>query len=50
LGTYSAGHIGHTREIGNAYIILVGKPQRKRPLARPMHTCMRVILRWIFVR
>ena len=29
------------------YRVLVGKPQGKRPLGRPRHSCG-IILRWIF--
>jgi hypothetical protein len=32
-----AGHIAHMGEIRNAYKILVGKPEGKRPLRRPRH-------------
>jgi hypothetical protein len=35
-----AGHIAHMREKGNAYRILVGKPQVKRPLGRPTRSCV----------
>jgi transposase len=30
-----AGHVAHIGEKGNAYRILVGKPEGKRPLGRP---------------
>jgi hypothetical protein len=30
-----AGHVEHTSEKRNAYTILVGKPEGKRPLGRP---------------
>jgi hypothetical protein len=30
-----AGHVAHTEEKKYAYRILVGKPEGKRPLARP---------------
>jgi hypothetical protein len=30
-----AGHVAHMREKRNAYRILVGKLERKRPLGRP---------------
>jgi hypothetical protein len=30
-----AGHVAGVGEIRNAYSILVGKPERKRPLGRP---------------
>jgi hypothetical protein len=30
-----AGHVAHMRAIINAYKILVGKPEKKRPLGRP---------------
>jgi hypothetical protein len=29
------GHVAHMREMRNAYRILVGKPEWKRPLGRP---------------
>jgi hypothetical protein len=31
------GHVAHRREMRNAYKILVGKPEGKRPLGRPWH-------------
>jgi hypothetical protein len=31
------GHVGPTGEKRNAYRILVGKPEGKRPLGRPRH-------------
>jgi hypothetical protein len=31
------GHVAWMGEMGNAYIILVGKPEEKRPLGRPRH-------------
>jgi len=34
------GHIAHVGEMRNAYNILVGKPERKRPIRSSMH-------RWI---
>ena len=30
-----AGHVAHTRESRDVYRVLVGKPERKRPLGRP---------------
>jgi hypothetical protein len=32
-----AGHVARTGEKRNAYRILVGKPEGKRPLGRPRH-------------
>jgi len=32
-----ARHVAHMGEIRNAYNILVGKPEGKRPLGRPRH-------------
>jgi hypothetical protein len=32
-----AGHVARIRETKNACMILVGKPERKRPLGRPRH-------------
>jgi hypothetical protein len=40
-----AGHVAHIGEIRNAYKILVGKPDRKRPLGRPK--CRWKILDWL---
>jgi hypothetical protein len=31
--------VAHIREMRNAYKILVGKPEGKRPLGRPRHKC-----------
>jgi hypothetical protein len=33
----------------NAYMILAGKPEGKRPLGRPTHSC-RITLKWILGR
>jgi hypothetical protein len=35
-----AGHAARMGETRNAYRILVGKPEGKRPLGRPRHRCM----------
>jgi hypothetical protein len=32
-----AGHLAHMEEMRNAYSVLVGKPEGKRPLGRPRH-------------
>ena len=32
-----AGHIAHMNQSRNAYRVLVGKPEGKRPLGRPRH-------------
>jgi hypothetical protein len=32
-----SGHVTHMGEMRNAYSILVGKPEGKRPLGRPRH-------------
>ena len=32
-----AGHVAHMREGRGKYRVLVGKPERKRPLGRPRH-------------
>jgi hypothetical protein len=32
-----AGHVARIEEKRNAYRILVGKPEEKRPLGRPRH-------------
>jgi len=32
-----AGHVTCTGKRGGAYRVLLGKPERKRPLGRPMH-------------
>jgi hypothetical protein len=31
------GHVAHLGEMRNVCRILVGKPERKRPLRKPMH-------------
>jgi hypothetical protein len=43
-----AGHVERMREKRNAYRLLVGKPEGKRPLGRPRREW--IILRWILVR
>jgi hypothetical protein len=35
-----AGHVARMREKRNAYRILVGKPEGRRPLGRPRHRCV----------
>jgi hypothetical protein len=35
-----AGHVARMREEWNAYGIMVGKPEGKRPLGRPGHRCV----------
>jgi hypothetical protein len=35
-----AGHVARVEEKKNAYRILVGKPEGKRPLGRPRHRCV----------
>jgi hypothetical protein len=42
-----ARHVARMREVGNVYSILVGKPERKRPLGIPRNRC-RIILERIF--
>jgi hypothetical protein len=32
-----SGHVAHTGQKRNAYRILLGKPEGKRPLGRPKH-------------
>ena len=32
-----AGHVAHMEQSRNAYRVLVGKPEGKRPLGRPRH-------------
>jgi hypothetical protein len=32
---YMAGHVAYMVDMGDAYRVLVGKPERKRPLGRP---------------
>jgi hypothetical protein len=44
-----AGHIGRMGEKKNAYRILVGKPEGKRPLGRPRRR-WRIRLGWILER
>jgi hypothetical protein len=34
-GILRPGHVAYMEEMRNAYNILVGKPERKRPLGRP---------------
>ena len=41
-----AGHLAHMEQFKNAYRILVGKPESKRPLGRP-DVDGRIILKWI---
>jgi hypothetical protein len=41
-----AGHAARMRERKNAYRILVGNPEGRRPLGRPIKT----ILKWILER
>jgi hypothetical protein len=33
-----AGHVAYMGKKGNAYRVLVGKPERKRPLSRTRHS------------
>ena len=40
-----AGHVARMRHSRNAYRVLVGKPEGKRPLGRPRHNGG--ILKWI---
>jgi hypothetical protein len=35
-----AGHVARTSEKRNAYRLLVGKPEGKRPLGRPRRRCV----------
>jgi hypothetical protein len=44
-----AGHVARMGEKRNAYRILVGKPEEKRPLGRPRRRGWR-ILKWILER
>jgi hypothetical protein len=44
-----AGHVAGMREKRNAYRILVGKPEGKRPLGR-LDVGGRIILEWILER
>jgi hypothetical protein len=41
-----AGHVARMREVRNAYNILVGKPEGRRPLGRP-RCRWGITLRWI---
>jgi hypothetical protein len=43
------GHVARMGETRNAYRILVGKPEGKRPLGTPRHRWMD-ILKWILDR
>jgi hypothetical protein len=40
------GHVTCMGEMRNAYIILFGESERKRPLGRPRHSG-KIILEWI---
>jgi hypothetical protein len=42
-----AGHVARRAERRGAYRVLVGRPEDKRPLERPIHR-WRIILRWLF--
>jgi hypothetical protein len=42
-----AGHVAQLGEGRGVYRVLVGKPERKRPLGRPRHR-WGIILRWVF--
>jgi hypothetical protein len=44
-----AGHVAQMGANTNAYKILVGKPEGKRPLARPKCRWV-IILKWVFER
>jgi hypothetical protein len=44
-----AGHVARMGEKRNAYRILVGKPEGKRPLGRPRRR-WEIILEWILER
>ena len=41
-----AGHVAHMEQSRNAYSVLVGKPEGKRPLGRPRRDG-RKIFKWI---
>jgi hypothetical protein len=44
-----AGHVARVEETRNAYRILMGKPEGRRPLRRPRCRCL-TILKWILGR
>jgi hypothetical protein len=44
-----AGHVARMREKRNAYRVLVGQPEGKRPIGRPT-LCGWIILKWILER
>ena len=44
-----AGHVARVEESRNAYSVLVGIPEGKRPLGRARHT-WRIILKWVSKR
>jgi hypothetical protein len=44
-----AGNVAHMGERISAYRVLVGKPERRRPLGKPSTDEM-IILKWIFWR
>jgi hypothetical protein len=43
-----AGHVARMEEKRNAYRVLVGKPEEKRPLGRPRRG--RITLKWVLER
>jgi hypothetical protein len=45
-----AGHVARMRAKNNAYKLLVGMPEGKRPLGRPRRRWVDNILRWILER
>jgi hypothetical protein len=49
MGMRWAGHVARMGKNRHAYRILVGNPERKRPLGRPS-VGGRIKLRWILVR
>jgi hypothetical protein len=42
-----AGHVARMEEKRNAYRLLVGKPEGKRPLGRPIRRWVDSIMMWI---
>jgi hypothetical protein len=38
--TRRAGHVARIREKSNSNLLLVGKPEWKRPIGRPRYSCV----------
>jgi len=42
------GHVACVAKSRGVCMVLVGKSASKRPLGGPRHSCVRIILKWIF--